>query len=119
VLPVPVLVDAGSPPATSAATELSSAPLPDTAAPASLRISMIQSPPHSMSKMSFIQDMAMESDDFQIAVSINWVEHKKQRIYEVSAVTGHSKYKKQRIYEVSAVTGHSKYKKQKFMKYQQ
>jgi hypothetical protein len=42
--------------------------------------------------MSFVQGVAMESDDFQKAVLMNWVEYKKQRIYEVSAVTGHSIY---------------------------
>jgi len=42
--------------------------------------------------MSFVQDVAMKTDDFQAAVLMNRVEYKKQRIYEISAVTGHSIY---------------------------
>jgi len=34
----------------------------------------------------------MKIDDFQIAVLMNRVEYKKQRIYEVSEVIGHSIY---------------------------
>jgi len=42
--------------------------------------------------MSFVQYVAMKIDDFQATVLMNWFEYKKQRIYEVSAVTGRSVY---------------------------